>query len=280
MQAFIRVIDDSTDGPQPYRPKSEDELPIDRIAWRIQHLTDWGIRNITLVADDVFQHRDWKELVRQVDENNDLLELRLITNGTWVEPSDRDTQMVLYQRDVDLIVPMDWWNPFEPGDVLGYHNYVEDMQGDGEVPLRVLQQVEGSEIWQTPIEANGESVQQWVNSPVRWVGHQLPTGELVEQLNPPEDLISKVQEASQEPHAPIEWRSFDHWGFASAEHSGNYSAHLDAALDRTAADYVGTIYVDGGGYIRTHASVDDTPFGVVEHEDRDVLREVARVWRG
>lgn len=149
----------------------------------IRHIDLLGIEEIVLLANDVTEHPDFWELLEFCTDNTEIDTIICFSSGQTVSNEDiRDISMS--DESVEWVLPIDWKNPFRPGDWYGGQNYNQDTE-------MMLQSVRGVQVWQTFSSQNVQDMARMVQNcrqyGIEWRGH-------IGEEEPDEQIMEMVQE--------------------------------------------------------------------------------------
>lgn len=262
-EALVRVMDDKNEYPRDV--SQSDSVPKEVVKNWLGILEEWGFTSVVLVGEDCFRHGDIEEIHDYASRK--FRSVSVMTRGQYLSVDQvKGYQQEMHREGVerDLIVPVDWYNPFEGGDVLGRRGYELFSSGIKQYMMSSLE----SQIWMTVTGENARQAMQYLQ--------QLPFEiELFDvagsswaqsEVSPaPDDFVESLPDELK-PGGWSRWLWLHHQVNQIESAPRRYQ---QAVMDKS-FDFVGSLYVTTDGMVRAHPMVSDEEMMITRMEREDL----------
>lgn len=276
LKAYLRVFSNE-DSDYPRDTTLSSELPGDVIKERARILDKWGVENIVLTGEDCFQHSEIWDIIDYIEQELIIPTPTVMTRGRWVRTGPVERRDI-YSRNMDVIVPIDFFNPFVQGDIIGYSNYTE--------VDNVMQFFPDVEVHQTLTSDNLQMSLNLAENPhIDWVGHELPY-EFGDHYAPEkiatednenfgQQMVQKLQQEGK--LNPVVYWALIH---SRVNECRAYPPFLRDSVMERGKRIAGTFYVDENGMVRTDIRVCQSPdvVGRLQFLEPDDMVGIAQKW--
>lgn len=256
-EALVKVVDNKEEGGYPKNKCDFYQAPADSLKQRIRTLEEWGFDSLVLFGDDCFFHYDIWDICDYATDVVRFEEVYLMTRGRAITSSDLRE---IYQKEVSVIVPVDFYNPYDTSEIFGYNNYSSEAMG-------VLQRTKDSSVWQTihpeMLEKCGQIIKKSAEFGSKWKGF------VMEDIGMPEETPEIFRAENVEIQPP------SRWGYYNAKDDPtSMEEWVQGDIFGKGYDYTGSIYVDEFG--RVHNFYEDSETEMSRIGRNDLERVLAR----